>query len=67
MNQRYLINGVLNTLNTKKINYHSASKGLLKKNTEKWLRAHNTKTEAASMSNARGAYFGNTRPLKRPL
>ena len=67
IHQRYLINGVMKTLGIKKLNYHTASKGMLKNNTEKWLRVHDTNTDVASVSNPRGAYFGSSRPIRKRL
>ena len=67
IHQRFLIDGVMKTLGKKRLNYNTASKGMLKNNTEKWLRVHDKKTEVASVSNTRGAFFGSTRPLRKPL
>ena len=65
--QRYLIDGVIKTFTAKKLNYSTASKGLLKNNTEKWLKKHDTATKEACIGMVRGAYFGNNRPLRKPL
>lgn len=45
--QRYLIDGVLKSIKIKKQNYASASKGLVKTKTEKWLKTHDSQTELA--------------------
>ena len=65
--QRYLIDGVIKTFTTKKLDYHSATKGLLKNQTEKWLKKHDTATNAANIGMVRGAYFGGSRPNRQPL
>ena len=64
--QRYLIEGVLRQFTAKKLTYQTASRGLLKTNTEKWLKARDTGSEAA-IGMSRGAYFGNSRPVKRTI
>ena len=55
--QKYLIDGVMKSLSSKKLNYHTASKGLLKTNTERWLKKHDSASENA-IGLTRGAYFG---------
>ena len=56
--QRYLIDGVIKTFAVKKLNYASATRGLLKNNTEKWIRKHDLSTDAAAIGMTRGAFFG---------
>ena len=61
--QKYLIDGVMNSLSSKKLNYHTASKGLLKTNTERWLKKHDSASENA-IGLTRGAYFGAKKQSK---
>ena len=64
--QRYLIDGVIKNFSTKKLNYFSANKSLIKNNTEKWLKKRDpAASDSAIIGTKKGYNFGS--PSKLPV
>ena len=65
--QKYLLEGVMKEMVKKRHDLRSHHRGLVKNGTERWLKKRDTSTETAKIGTVRGAFFGNSRPVRRPV